>query len=243
MLLGALALLAMSGQQPCWSIYDSALTHRVTEAQPAYVTYDERIALTDDDFPILNSVAQIAYRSDGLARVDDLRFSGFSYVTNHVEPGPPLLGPYGDQRDAWLPSADPPFPIIENVHSHGGATCSNLGIEQYHGHTTYHLQLTASDPNRPSVKALWIDTGSQEVWKVIASGRLLFVAAQTNVRPLADFEVELAQEGPYVVVNHVTWSYNLRVYSQYENFFGEYYMSDFAYPNRVAENEFAVHVH
>jgi len=243
MLLGTLALLAATAQTPCWTIYDAALMHRAAEAQPAYVTYDESITERDDEFPLVDSVARIAYRSDGLARVDDRRFNGYTYVTDHVEPGPPLLGPYGEARNTWLPLADPQFPVIGDVRAHGGATCTNLGIEQYHGHSTYHLQLDANDPNRPSVKAMWVDTDSLEVWKVVASGHLLFVDASTNLRPLADFEVELAQEGSYVVVDHVTWSYQLHEYSQWSNLFGEYYMTDFAYPGQVAPDEFAIHVH
>lgn len=243
MLLSALALLAITAQPPCWTVYDTALMHRASESQPAYVTYNESIAMSADDYPLVDSTARIAYRADGLARVDDRRFNGYTYVTDHVEPGPPLLGPYGDHRDAWLPLTDTPFPLIGSVRTHGSATCTNLGFELYHGHATYHLQLESAGPPHPSVKDLWIDTGSFEVWKVIASGHLLFVDAQSNQRPLADFQVELAQEGPYVVVDHVTWSYNLRVYSQYESLFGEYYMSDFAYPQQVAPAEFAIHVH
>jgi hypothetical protein len=241
MLLSALALMAITGQQPCWPIYDAAVTRRATEAQPAYVTYRESIVESADQDPFVTSDARIVYRSDGVARVEDRRFSGFSYVTNRLEPGPPLLGPYGDARASWLPLTDAPFPLIGSVRVHLGATCTNLGTEQYHGHTTYHLQLTPKDPTRPSVKALWIDTQSLQIWKVIASGHLLFQDGQSKQSPLADFQVELAQEGPYVVVDHVTWQYNLRVYSQFEDLFGEYYMSDFAYPENVAAAEFAIH--
>ena len=50
---------------------------------------------------------------------------------------------------------------------------------------------------------------------------------------LADFEVELAPYDKYVVVNHVTWKYDFRQFSQTANFFGEYYYTSFAFPKEV----------
>jgi hypothetical protein len=52
-------------------------------------------------------------------------------------------------------------------------------------------------------------------------------------RPLALFEVELGYVGPYLVVDHVVWSYRRHQYSQVSTYFGEYNFSGFSFPDAL----------
>jgi hypothetical protein len=237
-MLTLLAALSFTGSS-CWDIFDSAMQARAASPHPAYVQYMERITLQQDGYQLLRSDARIRYRQDGLARVEDDRFSGYSYVTNHIDPGPPELGPYGAERATWLPSpGDMAAREIGDVKAHVAKSCENLGVEDYRGHRTYHLTFTPYAPEKPSLKALWIDSSTLQIWKVVVSGYLRFNEDASHA-PVVDFAVELAQEGPYVMVDHVTWSYREQVYSQISNLFGEYTMGDYQYPPHLNNDLFA----
>ena len=110
-------------------------------------------------------------------------------------------------------------------------------IEEYKGHRSYRLVFGNLAQNKPAIKAIWIDVASQDVWKLIVSGYINFVDAN-QAPPLADFQVELGYAGPFLVVNHVVWQLRQREYSQYANYFGEYTLSGFTFPNRLPSNYF-----
>ncbi len=240
-MLGLLTALSISlTGSPCWDIYDAAMLARAASPQPPYIVYLERTSLLQDGFQLVRANAVIQYRQDGLARVADDRFDGYTYLTDHVDPGPPELGPYGSARATWLPSPGGLVaPEISDVRTHEAKACTNLGVESYRGHTTYHLEFTPYSLGRPSLKDMWIDTSTKQIWKVVVSGYLRFTDLDNTHDPLVDFAVELSQEGPYVMVDHVTWSYRQPVYSQFSNLFGEYTMWDFQYPPRLSNDVFA----
>lgn len=230
-----LVLAAMVGTPPCWDVYDTALRRRAAAAHPAYVTYDEYISLIANDQQIVRSTAHIDYRDDGVARVSDTRFDNDPFVTLTTDPGPPELGPYGEGRLSWLPleSVDSArMRVIGDVHAHGTRSCTLRGVVAYHGHRTYRVIIGNTPLDRPAVKELLIDTQSFDIWKVVARGFVLFKGTDSTP-PLTDFQVELGYAGPYLVVDHVTWHYRLRQYSQYDRLFGEYYFSDFDFPKSM----------
>lgn len=234
----ALMLAAAFSTQQCWDIFDGALRHNALGAHPAYISYDERISVIGDDEPLIDSLAHIDYRDDGVARILDQRFNYFPIHTRHAEPGPPELGPYGAARSAWLPlvgASD--LPVISSVHVPGTITCTVSDIEDYKGHRSYHLTFGSFDPKKPAIKAIWIDTASQDVWKLIVSGYVMFVGSDQQP-PLADFQVELAYVGPFLVVNHVVWELRVHEFSQYANYFGEYTLSGFEFPNALPADYF-----
>lgn len=218
----------------CWDLTFSAIEHRAAAPHPPFITYSETLEIQRDGLPYMRSRASIAYRDDGVVRIADDRFMDRPYVTTASEPGPPELGPYRDRRSAWLPlpESDYNFPLIGRVRTKPrGMTCENLGREEYRGHDTYHLGFSSAQPEKPSLKALWIDAGSGDIWKVILSGLVPVVAQSAGGGSrLTDYEIELEQDGPYLVVDHVTWKYNEREYSQTSRFFGEYYYSSFDFP-------------
>lgn len=230
------ALAAALGIPPCWDIFDAALHHSAASSHPAYVSYDERILVTQDDQRLVQTTAHVDYRDDGVARVSDERFNFEPFLTRHAEPGPPVLGPYGANRDAWLPQEDM-LPTIARVRTQGDMRCSVAGVESYKDHTTYHLRFIGSPQQRPALKAMWVDTGSNSIWKVIVSGYVYF-NGDGYPPDLADFEVELGYTGPYLVVNHVVWSYRMREYSQSSLYFGEYTLTGYTFPQSMPNGFF-----
>lgn len=233
----AIVLAAAFSTQQCWDIFDGAMRHNAQGAHPAYISYDERISVTADGGPVLFSLAHVDYRDDGSARVLDERFNYLPIYTKHAEPGPPELGPYGKARSLWLPlEGMRDLPVISSVHVLGNITCT-AAIEQYKGHRSYHLIFGNLAQDKPAIKAMWIDTASQDVWKLIVSGYVLFVDSNQSP-PLADFQVELGYSGPFLVVNHVVWQLRRREYSQYANYFGEYTLTGFTFPNTMPPNYF-----
>ncbi|MBC5815901.1 MAG: hypothetical protein GIW97_05095 [Candidatus Eremiobacteraeota bacterium] len=232
---------AQAAPPNCWDVTYAALRHRAAAPHPPYITYAESAELIVDGKTLMQSRPQITYRDDGALRIDD---DGFVYVTRNAVPGPPELGPYGNRRSMWLPmddAADPSLPLIGTVHSRNRTmSCANEGIELYKDHETYRLAFNTVFPNRPSLKALWVDTRTSEIWKVIVSGAVPVGFSSDERRVgLADFEVELAPYDNYVVVNHVTWKFNFREYSQTATFFGEYYYHGFEFPKVVPAGFFS----
>lgn len=237
-MLPSLVLAAAIGIPPCWDIFDSALRHSAMAQHPAYVSYNEHINVTQDEHRLVQSVAHVDYRDDGVARVSDERFNFEPILTRHEEPGPPELGPYGRKRAIWLPQ-DQVFPTIATVRSQGDIACRVTGVETYKGHATYHLSFENVRHDRPSLKALWVDTASKDIWKLIVSGYVNFADDPGAAPGLADFEVELAYSGPYLMVDHVVWQYDRREYSQVSRYFGEYTLSDYNFPGSLPKSYFA----
>jgi hypothetical protein len=229
---------AFASSSQCWNIYDAALRHSASSAHPAFVSYNVLTHITEDEQPLIYSRAHVDYRDDGLARVLDERFNFEPILTRHTEPGPPVIGPYGSRRAAWLPQ-DIELPIIADVRSQGSVTC-DFAAESYRGYATYHITFTGVHINdRPAVKQMWIDVNSHDVWKLIVSGPVEFADDPEGEHPLADFEVELGYTGPYLLVNHVVWKYRRREFSQYATYFAEYTLSSYSFPSELPASYFA----
>jgi len=227
-------LAAALGAPQCWDIFDGALRRSALADHPAFITYNERIAVTADEQTVLYSMAHVDYRDDGTARVEDERFGFQPFITRHAEPGPPELGPYGRDRFSWVPAdaVDGSYPIIARVRVQGNVICNLGGIESYKGHQVYHLIFGNTQLDRPTVKEMWVDKGSQDIWKLTVSGYVYFVDMDAPP-PLTDFQVELAYAGPYLVVDHVVWAYRRHEFSQYTNYFGEYTLTGFNFPEAL----------
>jgi hypothetical protein len=233
-----LVLATAFGSSQCWNVYDAALRHSASSAHPAFVSYEVLTRITEDEQPLVFSRAHVDYRDDGLARVKDERFNFEPIITRSTEPGPPVIGPYGKRRAAWLPQ-DGNLPVIADVRTQGAVDC-NFKAEMYHGRSTYHLTFTGGHTaDRPSVKQMWVDTRSDDVWKIIVSGPVSFADDPGGEHPLADFEVELNYTGPYLLVNHVVWKYRRHEYSQYATYFAEYTLTSYSFPSELPAAYFA----
>lgn len=236
-MLHLIALAALAALSPCWSIYDAALSHSARAVHPPYVSYDEKISVTADGSPVFTSAAAIDYRDDGLARVSDERFDFEPIVTRATEPGPPVIGPYGKSRAMWEPTA-PGVPVIADVRSEGSVNCALAGEETYKAHDTYHLVFTGAPDSKPHLKELWVDRNTKDIWKLIVTGPVPLLDDRGEPRGLAEFQVELGYRGTHLVVNHVVWSYRLREYSQYVDYFGEYVFDGFKFPASLPSSYF-----
>ena len=218
------------------------MRRRAAAAHPAYVTYNERISLIANEQQLVRSTAHIDYRDDGVARVSDARFANDPFVTHTTDPGPPEIGPYGDSRLSWLP-LDPgdtsAMRVIGDVRAHGTLRCTLGDTITYCGHRAYRVSIGNIPLDRPVVKELLVDTTSFDIWKLIVRGFVLFKGTD-SAPALTDFQVEMVYAGPYLVVDHVTWDYRLRQYSQYDRLFGEYYFSDFDFPKSLPPSLFSV---
>ncbi|MBV8245186.1 MAG: hypothetical protein JOZ38_04640 [Candidatus Eremiobacteraeota bacterium] len=245
--MGAIALpcgpAAAQSLPDCWDLTYAAIHHRAVSPHPPFVTYDERISITTDGQPLIDTREEVAYRDDGVARIADERFLYEPYVTTRTEPGPPELGPYGNRRALWIPLdefEDPALKLIASVHAStpNQMSCANAGLEQYKDHSTYHIAFSGGKPGAPALRDLWIDSVSHDIWKVTVSS-FLPVAVDDGPSPrFANFEIELQQIGGYFVIAHVTWKYRYRISWQSSSLFGEYYYSNFGFPTSMPETLF-----
>lgn len=233
----AIVLAALGAMPACWDAFDSALRHSAKALHPPYVSYSERISVTADSAPLLISFAQVDYRDDGVARVSDERFDYEPFVTRHAEPGPPELGPYGEGRSMWMPDTSG-LRTIAAVRTAGSTTCTIADEETYKSHDTYHLVFGGGAENRPQLKDLWIDKNSQDIWKLVVTGPIWFLNDEEHPYGLAEFQVELGYNGPYLVVNHVVWKYRRHEFSQYVDYFGEYTYSGYSFPASLPASYF-----
>jgi hypothetical protein len=237
-MLATLLLAALTGVPHCWDVYDAAVRTSARSAHPLYVSYDERISVLQDDRPLMFSVAHVDYRDDGLARVSDERYDFHPIVTRHTDPGPPVLGPYGSNRQQWLPQEEI-LPTIASVRGRGSVNCA-MSVVPYKNHTAYRLDFSGQRPGKPALMAMWVDTASDVIWKVIVTGDFPIDTGDGDGTRLAEFQVELGYHGPYLVVNHVVWSYHLHQYSQISDYFGEYTLTDYSFPTDLPASDFAL---
>ncbi|HLI96442.1 MAG TPA: hypothetical protein VKT72_10190 [Candidatus Baltobacteraceae bacterium] len=194
------------------------------------------MSVSMDREQIYTSDATVDYRDDGVARVSDERFAYQPFVTRREEPGPPELGPYGSRRLMWMPET-PDLPTIARVRALAKVTCTLADEETYKAHDTYHLVFNGESESEPRLQELWVDAHSHDIWKLIVTGPVIFDDG-TRADGLAQFQVELGYTGPYLLVNHVVWSYRLHQYSQYADYFGEYTYGDYAFPSTLPSSYF-----
>jgi hypothetical protein len=79
----------------------AAIERQAAAPHAAYISYSELINIENDGHRYERASANITYRDDGLASIDDDRWVD-PFVSDLLEPGPPVLGPYGDRRQDWL---------------------------------------------------------------------------------------------------------------------------------------------
>lgn len=224
---------ARADTETCWQTVYKAIAHSVAQPHPPFTSYTERTAISQDGSVVQRALVKVLYRDDGLALIDDSRWT-YPMLTNTLEPGPPVLGPYGEGRDEWLALADnaTSYPVISTVHTKPRGACG-VQEEAYNGRETEHVVLPDAPTDHPALKALWIDAQSEAIWKVLVSGLVQFHNIGSDVPHFADFQVEFQQVNGYTVVRHVTWQYRLQYYTQYSNVFGEYYFTGYTFPENA----------
>jgi hypothetical protein len=208
----------------CWQLLYAAIEHGAAAPHAPYISYSELVNIQNDGRRYERASANITYRDDGIAWIDDDRWV-HPFVSDWLEPGPPVLGPYGDRRQDWLAIAarDYALPVIADVHNPSSRQCLVAGNDVVNGVATAHIVLPNPPGNRPALKEIWIDRGSLAIARLIAAEYLNIYTTEWNLaHPLADFTIDMENVDGYSVVRRVTWSYSFKVYSQESTLDAEY---------------------
>lgn len=188
---------------------------------------------------------QVWYRNDGKGLMQDTgpgrrgkneTFFGYPFpsapdnnILLYATPPPRIPPPPPVGTSAPGSASGSPAPILthETVSGDRYYVVSLTGIENYEGHTVYHLTLRAvRDENKHPWKDLWVDAQNFQVWKAHAD-------AGGNVGPLsgrAAADVEFAPVGNYWMVKQASADGEGHLGFISDSGHYEYYFSDFDFP-------------
>ena len=220
---------------PCWQLLYRALEHSAGAPHSPYISYAESIHITQDGQRYERASASVTYRDDGLAYIDDDRWV-HPFVSTVLEPGPPVLGPYGPHRATWLTMDSVPsssLPVIAETRNYRHE-CVDQGDELVDGNQTAHLVIADAPEDRPALKAIWIDRHSLDVRRAVVSQWLTFLYDYSGKRgqQLIDYTIAVQQIGGFSVIKQVNWEYTYRVYSQYSTISAEYRFDAFRFDTK-----------
>jgi hypothetical protein len=235
MVLFALSATAARGEDACWQLLYRAVEHNAAVAHPPYVSYNEKLALDEDGRSLEFAHINVTYRDDGIASVDDDRFA-HPFLSAILDPGPPVLGPYGERRAQWLSlgDGDPSLKVIAETETPHRLPCVDVGDETIDGTPYAHLTFPEAATDRPALKAVWIDRTSLRIRRAVVSEWLAFyVDERLAQRRLTDYTLEIAQVGPYDVLTQVNWSYVFKSYGQRTVLSEEYTFAGYRFETRA----------
>jgi hypothetical protein len=220
---------------PCWQLLYKALEQSAAGAHAPFISYAENIHITQDGHRYEFANALVTYRDDGLAYVDDDRWV-HPFVSRVLEPGPPVLGPYGPSRASWLSleeATNPKMRVIAETHNYQH-TCVDEGDQSVEGKPAAHLVIPDAAPDHPALKEIWIDRSSLQVRRAVVSQylTLLYDYSGKKGQQLVDYTIQVEQLNGYNVIKQVNWEYTYRVFSQYSTISAEYTFGGFVFRDR-----------
>lgn len=220
----------------CWQVLYRALEQSAAAPHVPYIRYYEAINLTEDGQYYEQARANVVYRDDGMAYVDDNRWA-HPYVSRVLEPGPPLLGPYGSHRDSWLSlmqAPNGPLPLIADTHNPPTGRCIDRGDETIDGATVAHLILPDGGRTHPGLKEIWLDRHDWTIRRAVVSQYLTFLVDYegTKREKLVDYTIHVQQVDGYNVLRQLNWEYTYRTYEQYSTIRAEYRFSNFEFDTK-----------
>ncbi|MDE2483115.1 MAG: hypothetical protein KGN02_13120 [bacterium] len=234
----AAPMAARAESAPCWSLIYDAIEHSASAPHAPYISYAESIRIVQDRTLIARSAANITYRDDGYASVDDDRWAR-PFLSRFLDPGPPILGPYGhDRRSAWLAllQTEGPYKTIASTQARSNERCVDRGDDVVNGNRVAHLELPDAPTDAPALKEIWIDRTSHDVARIVMSAPLAYYGQDADVpNALVDYRIGITRIGPYQVVHHVTWTYRYRVYDQGSVLDGEYVFTNYQFADTPPE--------
>ncbi len=234
--LGCTAVARAANVDPCWQLLYQALEHSAAAPHAPYISYDELIHITQDGHRYEMANANVTYRDDGLAYVDDDRWV-HPFVSRVLEPGPPVLGPYGRNRATWLSFEDTDsatgLPVIAETRNYR-RECIDQGDEVVDGKPTAHLVIADAPSDEPALKAIWIDRKTLAMRRAIVSQWLTFLYDYSGKRSqqLVNYTIAVADISGYSVIHQVNWEYTYRVFSQYSTIEAEYVFNGFHFDTK-----------
>lgn len=228
-MLAGLALPARA-DDACWQLVHKAILKSALSQRAPYVTYSEIEDISSDGNRFARSSALITYRDDGLAYVDDDRWV-HPWIGYLLDPGPPVLGPYGDRRRSWLDLADnsAPMPVIASTHNSALAQCNDLGDEIWNGQKLAHLQFPDARVDRPALLGIWLDRTSLRVAHAVTRDWLSFWSGEGTSRGLVTYQIDVERIDGYDVLSRVSWEHHYRWYSQSTTMKGEYVFGNYKF--------------
>ncbi len=224
---------AARADDACWQLVYAAIERDAAAPHAAYISYSELVNIQEDRRRYERATANITYRDDGTASIDDDRWAR-PFVSNFLEPGPPVLGPYGKRREDWLAVASQRFalPLIADVHDNAQRICVDRGDVLVDGETVADIALLDAPTDRPALKEIWIDRRSLDIAQVVLSEYLTIAAVDWSLEHvLTNFSVEMEHVDGYAVVHRVNWTYSMKVYDQWSTLDAEYDFDNYAFDN------------
>ncbi len=214
---------ARGDENACWQLLYRAVEHNAAAPHAPYISYAESVQIDSDGKRLERASANITYRDDGFAYIDDDRWV-HPFISALMEPGPPVLGPYGSRRKTWLgfDTLQSALPVIADTHTAPRARCEDLGTETIDGVTYTHVVFPDAPTDKPALKAVWVDPSSFAVGRAVLSEYLNFYSNDEIVHELTDYRLDVQSINGYVVLKRVTWEYSHRVYSQMSTLSGDY---------------------
>ena len=230
---------ALADNDSCWQLLYHAVERSASGAHAPFISYGETINITQDGQRYERASAHVVYRDDGVAYIDDDRWV-HPFLSSVLEPGPPVLGPYGQNRSSWLSfitsasTGKMPFPIIADTHNPALGRCVDLGDDSVDGVRTAHLAFPDSPGDRPGLRSIWVDRSTFNVKRAVVSLYLTFVYDTSGKRGerLVDYTIQVAREQGYTVVRQVNWEYTYQVFSQRSTISAEYRFDDFQFDSK-----------
>ena len=225
---------AARSDEGCWQLVFAAIERGAAAPHAPYISYSESVNILDDGHRYERASANITYRDDGLAWIDDDRWV-HPFVSDLLEPGPPVLGPYGSRRENWLDLASREYalPLIADVRNEPKRRCDVVDNDFVNGDLAAHIVLPDAPANRPALKEIWIDRRTLAIARLIASEHLTTYSIDWNLQKvLTDFAIDMENVDGYSVVRRVTWTYTFKVYSQQSTLDAEYDFSNYGFGSK-----------
>ena len=225
---------AARADDACWQLLYAAIERDAAVPHAAYITYNELADIREDGFRYERATANITYRDDGQASIDDDRWS-HPFVSNLLDPGPPVLGPYGDRRADWLSVAASAYalPLIADVHNQSERQCVDRGDQFINGSSAAHLVVPNAPTDRQALKEIWIDRHTHAIARVVIAEYIkVFTVAWDMKKALTDFTIDMESIDGHDVVQRVTWTYTFRVYDQTSLLAAEYDFTNYRFEQR-----------
>jgi hypothetical protein len=220
----ALCATSARGDEACWKLLYSTVQHNAAVPHAPFVSYSESVDLQEDGIPIQSARANVTYRDDGVAYIDDSRFD-HPFLSGVLDPGPPILGPYGTRRETWLEfgNHDAPLPIIADAQTAHREECKDLGDDMIDGGKFAHLVFPGARDDGPALKSVWIDRTRLTVRRAVVSEYINFYFYDGDItHHLADFTLEVRQIDGHDVLDQLNWHYSYWQYGQRTNLNEEY---------------------
>ncbi len=221
---------AQANNGACWQMIGSAVKRSAQAVLPKFISYSERTEFSLNGKPANTYNSQITYRDDGMAYINDDRWT-YPMVSESIEPGPPALGPYGDNRAAWLSTesdGSSNLPVIAHVYAHRTRSCRDAGPATIDNRLVEHLIVDAENPSDAGLREIWIDP-QLDIARLILRAPMTMLVRNAPVQDFANFQVDVEFVDGHAVVRQVSWAYHQKHDGDYEDLAGNYEFMNYSF--------------